>query len=166
MKIRPARREDRPFVLETARRLAAFGPPAWRSPEELVGGEVRTLRAFFETPAAGSALLLAESERGERAGFVYLERLRDYFTLEEHGHIGVLAVTEEAEGKGVGASLVRAAEAWALEQGYRSLTLTVFDANRRARAVYEHLGYVAETLRYVKILQEEVAKPRSNLDPW
>ncbi len=153
MKIRPARPDDRSFVLEIATRLSAFGPPAWRTAEELVGGEVRTLRTFFQTPAAGSALLLAESERGERAGFIYLERLQDYFTREEHGHIGVLAVTQEAEGKGVGASLVRAAEAWALEQGYRKLTLTVFEANRRARAVYEHLGYAAETLRYVKILE-------------
>jgi len=33
-----------------------------------------------------------------------------------------------------------------------SLTLTVFEANEAARAVYDHLGYVPETLRYVKIL--------------
>ena len=47
---------------------------------------------------------------------------------------------------------MRAAEGWAREQGYRKLTLTVFEANHPARAVYEHLGYALETLRYVKIL--------------
>jgi GNAT superfamily N-acetyltransferase len=73
-------------------------------------------------------------------------------TLEQHGHIGMLVVTEEAQGKGVGGALMRAAEAWAREHGYRRLTLNVFEANRTARAVYEHLGYAAETLRYVKIL--------------
>ena len=48
--------------------------------------------------------------------------------------------------------MMRAAEAWAREHGYRRLTLNVFEANHAARAVYEHLGYAPETLRYVKIL--------------
>jgi GNAT superfamily N-acetyltransferase len=64
----------------------------------------------------------------------------------------MIVVIEEGEGSGVGGALMRAAEAWAREQGYRKLTLTVFEANRTARAVYEHLGYAPETLRYVKIL--------------
>jgi GNAT superfamily N-acetyltransferase len=64
----------------------------------------------------------------------------------------MLVVTEGAAGKGVGGALMRAAEAWAREHGYRKLTLTVFEANQAARAVYEHLGYAPETLRYVKIL--------------
>jgi hypothetical protein len=38
------------------------------------------------------------------------------------------------------------------DTGYHKLTLTVFEANRAARAVYDHLGYAPETLRYVKIL--------------
>jgi GNAT superfamily N-acetyltransferase len=66
--------------------------------------------------------------------------------------VGILVVTEEGQGKSVGGELMRAAEAWAREQGYRKLTLTVFEANRAARAVYDHLGYAPETLRYVKIL--------------
>lgn len=152
MKIRPALPEDRAFVLEAAQRLAAFGPPAWRTASEIVEREARTLAAFLAAPPAGSSLLVAESEQGERLGFVYLEPLEDYFTLEAHGHVGMLAVTETAEGKGIAGALMRAAELWALEQGFLKLTLTVFEANRGARAMYEHLGYVAETLRYVKIL--------------
>ena len=85
-------------------------------------------------------------------GVVYLERLQDYFTLEQHGHVGMLVVAEEAEGKGVGGALMASAEAWAREHGYRKLTLNVFEGNQAARAVYEHLGYAPETLRYVKIL--------------
>jgi GNAT superfamily N-acetyltransferase len=151
-RIRVASPADRAFVLAAVRRLAAFRPPAWRPPEEIVGGESRTLENFFVAPPAGSALLIAESEAGAGLGFAYLERLQDYFTLEAHGHLGMLAVTEEAAGQGVGSALMRAAEAWAREQGYRRLTLTVFEANHRARAVYDHLGYVPEMLRYVKIL--------------
>jgi GNAT superfamily N-acetyltransferase len=152
MKIRPAVPADRSFVLAAAQRLASFEPPPWRPALEIVEGERRTLRAFFDGPPAGSALLVAESEAGEGLGFAYLERLQDYFTLEAHGHVGILVVVEAAAGKGVGGALMRAAEAWAKEQGYRKLTLTVFGANGAARAVYDHLGYAPETLRYVKIL--------------
>jgi GNAT superfamily N-acetyltransferase len=152
MKIRPAVPADRAFVLRAAQRLASFEPPPWRPAQEIVEGERRTLRAFFEAPPDGSSLLVAESEDGEGQGFVYLERLHDYFTLEAHGHVGILVVIQAAAGRGVGSALMRAAEAWAREQGYRKLTLTVFEANEAARAVYDHLGYAPETLRYVKIL--------------
>jgi GNAT superfamily N-acetyltransferase len=151
IRVRAARGSDRGFVLATAARLAAFGPPPWRTPEELVEGEARTLRDFFESHDEGSRLLIAESG-DERMGFALLEELRDYFTLERHGHIGILAVTEAAEGHGAGAALMRAAESWARDRGYRTLTLNVFGDNRHARAVYEHLGFVQDTVKYVKVL--------------
>ncbi len=150
--IRPANAADRSFVVEAARRLAGFHPPAWRSAEEIVAGEVRSLEAFFTAPSPTSALLIAEGVKGARLGFAYLEELRDYFTLEAHGHVGMLVVMEDAEGQGIGGALMRAAEGWARERGYRKLTLTVFHSNRDARAIYEHLGYGLETLRYVKVL--------------
>jgi GNAT superfamily N-acetyltransferase len=149
--VRHAVPEDRAFLLSAVRRLAGFGPPPWRAPEEIVAGEERTLRAFFESPPAGSALLIADAGQGG-LGFAYLERHQDYFTQAEHGHVGMLVVTEEAEGQGVGGTLMRAAEGWAREHGFAKLTLTVFQGNHAARAVYEHLGYAAETLRYVKAL--------------
>jgi GNAT superfamily N-acetyltransferase len=152
MRIRRAGGEDRAFVMNTAPRLAGFGPPPWRPAEDIVRGETRTLAAFFAAPPAGSALLIAESDDARPLGFVYLERLQDYFTLDTHGHIGMLVVVEEAEGKGIGGALMRAAEAWAREEGHHKLTLTVFEGNEAARSVYDHLGYAAETLRYVKIL--------------
>jgi GNAT superfamily N-acetyltransferase len=149
IRVRPARGADRAFVLDTAARLADFGPPAWRSPEELVEGEARTLRDFFESPDDGSTLLIAEA--GERrVGFALVEELRDYFTLERHGHVGILAVTAGAEGHGVGGALLRAAEAWARDRGFRTLTLNVFSGNHHARAVYEHMGFEEDTVKYVK----------------
>jgi GNAT superfamily N-acetyltransferase len=152
MRIRPALPSDRAFVRAAADRLAAFGPPPWRPKEDVVDGERRTLEAFFAAPPAGSALLIAESEEGGPLGFTYLEQVQDYFTLEAHGHVGILVVTRAAEGTGVGRALLQAAEDWARERGYRTLALNVFEGNRGARAVYEHLGYVPETLRYIKVL--------------
>lgn len=117
-----------------------------------MAAEVRTLEAFFTAPPATSTLLIAELPDGTRVGFVYLEELRDYFTLVAHGHVGMLVVNEDAEGRGIGGALMRAAEAWARERGYRTLTLTVFGTNHAAQAIYQHLGYGLETLRYVKTL--------------
>jgi GNAT superfamily N-acetyltransferase len=151
--VRPARPDDRGFVLSAAQRLADFEPPAWRSAAEIVEGDSRTLRAFFDRPPAGSALLVAQAPAGPPLGFVYLETLSDYFTREAHGHIGILAVVKEGQGKGIGGCLLRAAEDWARARGHRKLTLAVFERNRRARDVYEHLGYAPEVLRYVKPLK-------------
>ena len=148
--IRPARPDDRSFVLSAAERLADFDRPAWRSAAEIVEGDARILRAFFDRPPAGSALLIAEAPGGPALGFVYLETVSDYFTQEAHGHVGVLAVVKDGQGKGAGGGLLRAAEDWARAQGYRKLTLAVFARNRHARDVYEHVGYSPESLRYTK----------------
>jgi GNAT superfamily N-acetyltransferase len=152
--IRLATAADRAFVLEAAKRLAAFGPPSWRTSAEIVSAEVRSLERFFATPAPGAHLLVAEDEDGSRAraGFVYLEVLQDYFTGEPHGHVAILAVTAAAEGRGAAAALMRAAEDWARAEGFGRLTLNAFDGNVRARRMYEHLGYRAELVRYVKLI--------------
>ena len=149
--IRASRGDDRAFILATAERLAAFGPPAWRTAAEIVGSEIRSLEGYFLDPEAGSSLLVAEA--GERLlGFVYLQRVQDYFTLEHHGHVGILAVTDEAEGQGAGKALLQAAEAWARERAYRKLTLSVFEDNHRARRIYERAGFRPDTIKYLKVL--------------
>lgn len=151
IRVRTSRGADRAFVLATAARLAAFGPPPLRTSEEVVEGEARTLRDFFESADDGSKLLIAEAGE-ERLGFVLIEELRDYFTLERHGHVGILAVTEGAEGRGAAGALIRAAENWARDRRYRILTLNVFSGNQHAREVYEHLGFVTDTVKYIKAL--------------
>jgi GNAT superfamily N-acetyltransferase len=150
--VRPARTSDREFVLATAERLSVFGPPPWRTSAEVVEGEARTLRAFFEAPPKSAALLVAEDEAGAPLGFAYLEILRDYFLGIEHAHIGILSVAAAAEGHGAGGALLSAAEDWARALGHDRLTLNVFERNERARAVYAHRGFEPESLRYVKIL--------------
>lgn len=153
MTIRPAVPSDLEFVLTVAERLAAFGPPDWRSPEEIVSRERESLRAHFQEPAAGALVLVAED--GEQpVGFVFLETLHDYFTGDAHGHVGMLAIAAGREGAGAGRALMAASEAWAAQCGFGKLTLNVFEENRRARALYERLDYRPETTRYVKILRE------------
>jgi GNAT superfamily N-acetyltransferase len=151
--VREARSEDQTFVLAAAERLGGGFPlPPWRSPQEIVAGEARTLHGFMESGDPGSKLLVAEDTQGNLLGFIFLETQEDYFTQTRYGHVGMLAVEEAAEGRGAGRVLMAAAEAWGREQGFAKLTLNVFENNRHARTVYEHLGYSPETLRYVKPL--------------
>jgi ribosomal protein S18 acetylase RimI-like enzyme len=151
IRTRPATPADREFITRTAARLSAFGPPPWRTPSEIVEPEVQALEAFFVTPLSGSAMFVVE-DGGERLGFVLLERRVDYFTGRPHGHVSIIAISAAAEGRGAGAALMAAAEAWAREQGYGTLTLNVFAGNQRARAMYERCGFQVETLKYVKPL--------------
>ena len=148
VRIRPAIGSDQAFIHETTGRLATFGPPPWRTADEIVEGERRTLLAFFTNPAAGCALLIAESDTP--LGFIYLETLIDYFTGEGHGHVGIIAVAEIAEGQGIGRALLDAGASWAGTRGFRRLTLNVFAGNERARRVYERAGFQADTVRYVR----------------
>ena len=65
----------------------------------------------------------------------------------------MIAVTKEAEGRGVGRALMDEAEAWARERGHRGVTLSVFAGNGRAQALYERVGYSVEMHRMIKRLQ-------------
>jgi GNAT superfamily N-acetyltransferase len=149
--VRPATAGDRGFVLATARRLADFGPPPWRSVEDVVRREQRALAEFFDRPEPSSALYVA-TRGDEPLGFIFLTTADDYFTGEHVGHVDIIAVEERGEGQGVGGALMREAEQWGRARGYRRLTLNVFDRNDRARRIYEHLGWRPETLHYIKVL--------------
>lgn len=152
LRLRPARPGDLPSLLALASRLADFPVPAWRTGPQVIEAERAALTRALDTPSPDAPLFLAEDPAGRPLGFVYLETHQDYFTLRPHAHVSILAVAGTAEGRGVGRALLAAAEDWARRRGHPLITLNVFAQNSRARAIYERLGYGAETLRYVKPL--------------
>ena len=149
--IRLATAADREFLVGIADRLADFDQPVWRTREEIADGDRRALVDALDHPAPDRDLFIAEMD-GTRAGCLLMWTLEDYFANLRHAHVSVLAVTRDAEGRGVGRALMERAERWARERGYRRITLNVFDSNHRARALYERTGYAPETRRYVKEL--------------
>jgi ribosomal protein S18 acetylase RimI-like enzyme len=149
--IRSATPADRDFVLGLAERLADFERPPWRTRQEIAEGDRRALAQAFDDPQEDTALFVAELD-GRPAGCLLMWTLEDYFSQQMHAHISVLAVTAEAEGHGVGRALMAHAESWARESGRRCLTLSVFEGNRRAQALYERVGFASEMRRYVKPL--------------
>lgn len=101
--------------------------------------------------SATSVILIAE-EDGQKLGFVQLGEEKEFFSGEVYGYIANLAITKEAEGKGVGKALMNAAEAWSKEHGYRYLSLYVFGTNQHARAFYKKLGYDEDSLKLTKMV--------------
>jgi ribosomal protein S18 acetylase RimI-like enzyme len=146
--IRPARPDDQAFAEAMCRRLVDFPLASWRSPEEIIEADRRVIEAFFAAPPEGQALLIAEVD-AVRAGIAFLETPTDYFTRRPHAHLGVLCVTREHEGRGVGRALIDACIDWARAHGSDRLTLSAMVNNTRARALYSRQGFGEEYVRYV-----------------
>ncbi len=130
----------------------AFDVPAWREKPELVAGDRRALEQWFARLGQGSdeseAMYVADLD-GRPAGCAYLVTLVDYFNERPHAHLSVLAVSADAEGRGVGTALIDRSVAWAKERGSDRLTLSALVTNSRARALYERKGFGGEYIRYV-----------------
>lgn len=151
-RVRVAQPSDLSFILGITPRLAqGFELPPWRTPREVVEAESATVREALRPGSEPGAVLVAEDAEGMLSGYVHVHPETDYFG-RALAHIEILAVSEAAEGRGAGRALVEAAERWARSAGLDLVTLNVFAANRRARALYERLGYAPESLHYVKPL--------------
>lgn len=151
--VRPARPGDRDWILSLAPRLHEFGPPAWRARDVMDRAVAASIDEGLRAPAADQTVLVAESAAHEPLGFVHLHGATDFHTGERHGHVSDIVVAPSAEGRGVGAALMAAAEDWARSHGFRLLSLHVFDGNARARALYERLGYRLDIVKMIKMLR-------------
>jgi ribosomal protein S18 acetylase RimI-like enzyme len=149
---RPAVAADEPLLITLAAELGAFPVPAWRTALEIGRADRSLMLAALHRPSPDAVIAVAESPAGDPAGFVFVSTRTDYFTGERHAHVEVVAVAPLVRRRGVGRALIDEAERWASARGDRVITLNVFDANRRARALYARLGYVPETIHYRKAL--------------
>jgi ribosomal protein S18 acetylase RimI-like enzyme len=150
--IRPAVPSDEAALLALTPRLAAFALPAWRTAGEIAAADHRILLDALHRPEGSTSILVASAGEPGLLGYVFSSSRTDYFTGERHGHVEVLTLAPEAEGRGLARRLMEAAESWALGRGYRRMTLNVFATNTRARGLYDRLGYGEEIMRYVKDL--------------
>lgn len=159
LRIRAATPEDAAWLLPMSSRLHDFGPPPFRPRDQMDRAVADDIGSSLDAPDETVAVFVVEdSASGRPLGFAHVRTLTDYFTAEPHGHVSDLVVAADAEGRGAGSALLAACEDWSRARRYRLLTLNVFDENRRARALYDRLGYRADTLRMVKVLGEETPR--------
>ncbi len=125
--------------------------PAWRGPAEIQRADDAIIHDILLDQIDGSFAAVVE-EAGAIVGALCAREKDDYFSHTPMAYIEVLAVAPAARGKGVARRLLDAVEAWAREEAYDRVALSVWLQNQRARGLYEHLGYVPETVQYLKTL--------------
>jgi ribosomal protein S18 acetylase RimI-like enzyme len=151
-RIRAARPADRTWLIPLSGRLHEFGRQTWRTADSIDRAVARSLERVLCEPSANAEIQVAEDAGREPLGFVSLQTATD-FTGEIHSYISDLVVRSTAEGRGVGAALLREAESWAVRRRHRLLALNVFTGNHRARELYERVGFLSDTVRMVKELR-------------
>jgi ribosomal protein S18 acetylase RimI-like enzyme len=157
--LRPARPDDQPHLEALLPRLlVGLGP--WRDATLWQEATQRSLTGALRDETLGGTLLVAAGNGDQPLGFISM--LRDTnWSGEPQLYISDLAVVPEAEGYGVARALLDAAEQRARAADIRFLALDVHADNARARVVYVHYGFVEESLRLVKVLDERDAPPKA-----
>lgn len=150
--VRSASADDDEFILSLVPRFVEFDLPRWRKRHVVADGIRRDLLARLENPRPASFLFVAETDAGERVGFLHLQTMTDYFSGGLNCHVSDLAVAQGHDGRGFGQALLGWAEAFAREHRCERLTLGVFPGNDRARRTYEAAGFGIDMLRMAKPL--------------
>jgi ribosomal protein S18 acetylase RimI-like enzyme len=147
--------DDRRFAVGLFQHVPMAGYPTWYAPEQLAAREREVAEGVLGRLGVGSTdetVLVAITPAGQRAGIVWVTTISDHFTRLPSGHVEDVATAPGYEGQGVGGALMAAAESWARARGYAALTLNVWPANARARALYARLGFADEIVRMKKLL--------------
>lgn len=151
MTIRAATSADDGFILGLAGRFSEFALPPGRDRDTVDTGIRRDLeRHLHERPITSHFFVVDRA--GERAGFVHLQLVDDFFGAGLLCHISDLAVSAAHEGHGLARQLLAHSEAFARDHGCIRLTLGVFPGNLRARALYARYGFEPDMLRLGKPL--------------
>lgn len=119
---------------------AAFLPPAVLSAQASVVATAARWKPLLERPdvAEGTSLALIGSMP---VAFVTAARSRDKDASADIGEVIALNVDPDYWGRGIGGALTNLALQRLRDQGFREATLWVYADNRRARQLYERLGF-------------------------
>ncbi|WP_442598894.1 GNAT family N-acetyltransferase [Neobacillus sp. D3-1R] len=153
--IRQVNDSDRKFIISLAERFNEFAFMGWRDPQAMNEAQVRMAKESFGQKDSDSDMFIAENENQVRLGFLHMSKNEDYFTGEKQGYISSIVVSKEGEGKGIAKKLMKTAEEWSIQKGYKQIVLHVFANNERAIRFYEHLNYETEIVKMVKEINSE-----------
>lgn len=130
----------------------------WTTEADLMDG-LRTdevgLREVLKNP---KATMLVRLEGDEVTGTVYVEDKGDRL------YVGMLTVEPERQAKGIGRTLVKAAEAYAMERGLVKIEMWVFSQRTELIAWYERQSYnwTGQLIPFV-YTEDRFGKPKTEL---
>src|SRR4029453_9107906 len=113
--IRPAPGADARLRTGLAERLTSFSLPPWRTPDSIANADAGAMMEAIEAGSDDNQVVIAERD-GVPVGCLHILVIKDFFGVS-HGHISVLATTADAEGTGVGRTLIAYAEQWTTRHG-------------------------------------------------
>lgn len=147
--IRAGTHSDAPEIIALLPRLADFNVPKHRDPTELWQGDRSMIQqwATGDKPEVDIAVATVDNKV---IGTVVVSAKKEMLSGQPSVHLETLAIDASAEGHGIGSALILEAETLASKRGACCISLHVFSANARARALYERLGYHGELMRYYK----------------
>ena len=110
----------------------------WTSEADIIGGQRLDAEMAGDMLAEeDSVILLVRDGRSRAVASVYLREPTD-----GQAYLGVLAVSPQGQGKGLGSALIDLAEAWAAERwSAHSLRMSVINKREELIAYYERRGY-------------------------
>jgi ribosomal protein S18 acetylase RimI-like enzyme len=108
----------------------------WTHEADLIEGSLRidetSLRLLMAKP---NAVILKYTDEQKLAGCVYLEKKGSDL------YLGMLTVAPKIQAKGIGKTLMSAAEAYAKENNCTAIEMTVISVRHELISWYERLGY-------------------------
>jgi len=149
-KIRSASSDDGDAMLALMPRLSEFEIPTSRNPEHLWRDDAALLRKWISGDADDCLVHVAEGDNGAIVGLTLVRLRPEALSHEPSSHLEAIAVSKDAEGKGIAKALLEVAEEEAERHGAQTMTLHVISTNTRARRFYERSGYDGEMIRYIK----------------
>ncbi len=117
--------------------LTALINEAYSPAEGILYDGSRITSEEVRTKLDHDGFLLERDAEGAIRGCVHVTATGD------SGHFGLLAVSPTRQGRGLGRSLVRAAESFCLARGCRTMTIDVVDGRHELFPFYASLGYEA-----------------------
>jgi GNAT superfamily N-acetyltransferase len=150
--VRPARRSELDVLVAMVPRLVAFGLPPGRDPDAVRRTVAGAVGDALGPARADQVVLVATDAADSALGFVQVELRPETFGRAPEAYVSALVVGGGSEGRGVGRALMAAAETWARERGALRVALDVFATNHAARAFYERIGYLEDSLTLSKQL--------------
>lgn len=155
MQIRAATADDTDAMLALFPRLSDFPIPENRNPVHLWRGDADMLKDWAKGGRDDCLVFVAEDDDGTLLGLAMVTLRPELLSSNDSSHLEAIVVAKQAEGRGIGARLMEAAEQGALAAGARSMSLHVFANNQRARRVYERCGFDGELVRYIKSFSDD-----------
>lgn len=108
----------------------------WTTEADLLGGIRTSEKGLLETIQTPKTFILKFSEEGEILGCVML------LAKENALYLGMLTVSPELQGSGIGKKLLKSAETFAKEKGISKIEMTVISIRFELVSWYERHGYV------------------------